>query len=189
MNQATPERVEPTRRALVIYESMFGNTAALAHAVGRGLEDYGFAVDVVDVGDAPPAEGLDVDLLVLGAPTHAFSLSHRRTREDAVRQGAPSDRAEAGLREWIAGARVNPRDSLVPVAFFDSRAGAVRRLPGSAAHKATRLARAAGLRRQLGTESFYVDDVDGPLLPGEENRARAWGRQVAAQSSAHSRVS
>jgi hypothetical protein len=189
MNQPSPERrVEPTGRAVVIYESMFGNTAALARAVGRGLEDYGFAVDVTDVGAAPPADELATDLLVLGAPTHAFSLSHRRTREDAVRQGAPSDRAEAGLREWIAGARVNPRDSLVPVAFFDSRAGAVRRLPGSAAHKATRLARAAGFRRQLGTESFYVHDVDGPLLPGEENRARAWGRQVAAQSRARSRV-
>jgi hypothetical protein len=29
-------------------------------------------------------------------------------------------------------------------------------------------------------ESFYVDDVDGPLLDGEVDRARAWGRQLAA---------
>jgi hypothetical protein len=28
-------------------------------------------------------------------------------------------------------------------------------------------------------ESFYVDDVDGPLLDGEVDRARAWGRQLA----------
>jgi len=190
MNQPTPEhRVEPTGRALVIYESMFGNTAALARAVGRGLEDYGVDVDVVDVCDAPPADELAIDLLVLGAPTHAFSLSHRSTREDAVRQGAPADRAAAGLREWIASADANPLDGIVPVAFFDSRASAVRRLPGSAAHKASRLARDAGFQRQLGTESFYVDAVNGPLLPGEDVRARAWGRQVAAHISMRSRAS
>ena len=28
------------------------------------------------------------------------------------------------------------------------------------------------------TESFYVDDTDGPLLDGEEERARAWGRTL-----------
>jgi len=180
---------EPTGRALVVYESMFGNTAALAGAVRQGLEDSGFAVDVVDVGDAPPVDELAIDLLVLGAPTHAFSLSRRTTREDAVRQGASPDHVEVGVREWLTGAQRNASRSSVPLAFFDSRARAARRLPGSAAHKASRLARDAGFPRQLGTESFYVDDVNGPLLPGELDRARAWGRQVAAHLSLRSRVS
>ena len=29
-------------------------------------------------------------------------------------------------------------------------------------------------------ESFYVSDIDGPLLDGEIDRARVWGRQLAA---------
>jgi hypothetical protein len=182
------QTAEPTGRALVVYESMFGNTAALARAVRQGLEDYGFDVDVVDVGEAPPVDELAIDLLVLGAPTHAFSLSHRTTREDAVRQGASPDQVEVGLREWLAGAQEDATRSSMALAFFDSRARAARRLPGSAAHKASRLARDAGFPRQLGTESFYVDAVNGPLLPGELDRASAWGRQVAAHLSMRSRV-
>jgi len=190
MNQLTPleQQPEPTGRALVIYESMFGNTAALARAVGQGLESYGFDVDVLNVGDAPPADELAIDLLVLGAPTHAFSLSHRNTREDAVRQGAPAECVAVGIREWLARAETNATRSFIPVAFFDSRSRVARHLPGSAAHKASRLAREAGFPRQLGTESFYVDAVSGPLLPGEGDRARAWGRQVVAQLSVRSCV-
>ncbi len=191
MNHLTmPEQAaEPTGRALVVYESMFGNTADLARAVGRGLEDYGYETDVLNVVDAPTADELAIDLLVLGAPTHAFSLSHRTTREDAVRQGAPAGCVEVGLREWLARVQPQVTRSSVPVTCFDSRARLARHLPGSAAHKASRLAREAGFHRQLGTESFYVDAVTGPLLPGETDRARAWGRQVAAHLSMRSRVS
>lgn len=32
-------------------------------------------------------------------------------------------------------------------------------------------------------ESFYVRDVDGPLVVGEVDRARAWAQQLAASVS------
>ena len=42
-----------------------------------------------------------MDLLVVGAPTHAFSLSRPGTREEAVRQGAPAEHARTGIPEWL----------------------------------------------------------------------------------------
>ena len=173
----------------MIYESMFGNTAALARAVARGLEDYGVDVDVADVAAAPPPRRGRRSTCWSWAPppTPSPSATGARVRTRSARarlRTAP--RWDCGSGSPSTGA--HPHDSLVPVAFFDSRATAVRRLPGSAAHKASRLAREAGFRRQLGTESFYVDDVNGPLLPGEDDRARAWGRQLAAHLSMRSRV-
>lgn len=168
-------------RALVIHESMFGNTAGVAAAVADALREEGMVVDVVAVSDAPSADSLDVDLVLLGAPTHAFTLSRNSTREDAVHQGAPADRASTGLREWLVDARIHPPSRRVAAAAFDTRSAGARHLPGSAARKAARLARGAGFRPVLRTHSSFVEGVSGPLLDGELDRARAWASDVAAE--------
>ncbi len=167
-------------RALVVHESWFGNTARLAAAVADGLRSHGYTVEVRRVDDAPDVDTLDVDLLVVGAPTHAFSLSRPATRSDAVRQGGDATGSGLGLREWLTAGHGAVRP--VPTVCFDTRADRARHLPGSAARKAVRLAREAGLDPARVTESFYVADVAGPLLPGELSRAARWGRQLAPQS-------
>jgi flavodoxin len=63
----------PRPRALVVYESMFGNTEAIAHAIAEGLSPH-LSVELVEV-SAAPITLRDVDLLVTGAPTHAFGLT------------------------------------------------------------------------------------------------------------------
>ena len=167
-------------RALVVYESMFGNTEEVARAVSEGLAQE-LEVDLHGVGDAPAAISTFIDLIVFGGPTHAFSLSRANTRADAVRQGAPADRATVGLREWLAGLHKGPHSEIV--ATFDTRVDRVRHLPGSAAKKAARLAHALGYS-PVAHESFYVADTAGPLLPGELERARDWGRGLAADMRA-----
>lgn len=62
---------ETTTTALVVYESMFGNTARAAGAVAHGLREAGVRVDVVEVDAAPTALPEGLDLLVVAAPTHA----------------------------------------------------------------------------------------------------------------------
>jgi flavodoxin len=163
-------------RTLVVYESMFGNTEKVARAVAEGLSQE-MEVDLHEVGDAPAAITDFIDLIVVGGPTHAFSLSRPSTRAEAVRQGAPAERAAVGLREWLAGLRKGPHSELV--ATFDTRVDRMRHLPGSAAKKASRLAHTLGYS-PVGHESFYVADSSGPLLPGELDRARDWGRSLAA---------
>jgi hypothetical protein len=162
-------------KALVVYESMFGNTAQVARAVGDALAER-MDVEVLEVGDAPaPLLGL-VDLVVVGGPTHAFSMTRPGTREDAVRRGAQPASA-TGIREWLA--RLQPGPHSKAVAAFDTRVVTVRHVPGSAAKAAVRRLRRLGYRPQLRPESFYVEDVLGPLLEGELDRAYAWASGLA----------
>jgi flavodoxin len=71
----------------VVYESMFGNTKSVARAVADGLSER-FDVDLRDVSQAPASDIGPVDLIVVGGPTHAFSLSRPATRASALEQGA-----------------------------------------------------------------------------------------------------
>jgi hypothetical protein len=162
--------------ALVVVESMWGNTRAVGDAVGRGL---GEDAAVVDVTDAPSTLPQDVDLLVVGGPTHAFSMSRSKTRHDAVERGAHENPEDAGIREWLA--QLAPSGS-VDVATFDTRVEKVRRLPGSAAKAAAKEIRRHHLGHLVATESFYVDDMQGPLRDGELERAEMWGAQLETAS-------
>jgi hypothetical protein len=167
-------------RALVVVESMFGNTATIAAALTQGLARE-MDVEVVQAASAPPVdEGLD--LLVVGAPTHAFSMPRPVTREDARRQGALAVDTGRGVREWIEDIPVgehHPR-----VVTFDTRVMRTRRMPGSAARASARDLRAKGFSPLAASTSFYVDDVRGPLAEGELDRARAWGTRMASVLSA-----
>ena len=162
-------------KALVVYESMFGNTERLAHAIADGLYDGGAEVVVEPIAGAESVLGFD--LVVLGAPTHAFSLSRSSTRAEAVKKGADPSRATTGLREWLDDL---PESGDVPrFAVFDTRADKARHLPGSAGRRAARALRYGRHPVTGRPTSFYVSDIAGPLLDGEEDRARAWGSQLA----------
>lgn len=67
-------------RALVVYESMYGNTHQVAYAVGAGL-GTAFEVRIVPVSEASPAVLADADLVVVGGPTHLHSMSRASTRK------------------------------------------------------------------------------------------------------------
>src|SRR5690606_22642564 len=73
-----PTREEGVMRALVVYESMFGNTQAVARAVAEGMSPR-LATEVVEVGTAPATVDQDVSVLVVGAPTHGMTLSRPDT--------------------------------------------------------------------------------------------------------------
>lgn len=157
---------------LVVHESMFGNTRTVARAITPDLPG---PVEVVDVVDAPTPLPPDVDLLVVGGPTHAFSMSRASTRHDAVTQGAGADHETRGIREWLDGLPPSPH---VAVAAFDTRVTKARHLPGSAAKAASKVVARHHLGHVIGVESFYVDDVAGPLREGEVERARSWARSL-----------
>ncbi len=164
-------------RALVVFESMFGNTEEVARAVAEGLELGGCAsAQVVRVDRAPLQVPGDVDVVVVGGPTHAFGMSRPSSREEAERQGAPGDESERGLREWVGVVQAAPS---VRFATFDTRIDKVRRVPGSAAHQASRHLRRRGFRLASGPTSYYVTGTAGPLGGHETGKARQWGKDVA----------
>src|SRR5687767_13979110 len=89
-----------TMRALVVYESMFGNTKQVADAIGEGMRGR-VATELVEVNEAPREIGADT-LLVVGGPTHAFGMSRSKTRQDAMIQaGKDPEAAGIGMREWL----------------------------------------------------------------------------------------
>ena len=160
-------------KALVVYESMFGNTEKIARAVADSFGDR-CDVTIAEAAAMPSAEGMD--LLVVGSPTHAFGLSRPSTRQDAVRQGAahPTDPA-IGLREYLD---VSPLLTGLAAAAFDTRVN-MPLVPGSAAHKAHRRLRRLGCRMLCPAESFRVTGTTGPLVDGEIERARQWAARLA----------
>lgn len=174
---------QPTRRAVVVYESMFGNTASVAEAVARGLRNGQVEAECREVGLIDPADPLDMDLLVLGAPTHRYSLSSPGTREDALRQGAAPGHAEFGMREWLGAAVPGRRGQLV--ATFDTRLAVMARISVAAASAAARLAVRRGFRMVAEPEGFLVEGNTGPITEGEIPRAESWGRSLAVAIGAH----
>ena len=166
-------------RAAVVYESMFGNTATIATAVANGLGKAGVKVKVIPVALAGDDLLRDHDLVVIGAPTHALGLSRPSTRADAVLQGAPAEVEARGVREWLADLTdAEPRS--VRIATFDTRARAMRHLPGSAARHVAHLLRRRGYDVPPAT-SFYVAATVGPLAHDEESRASDWAADLGHQ--------
>jgi hypothetical protein len=165
-----------TVKGQIVYESMFGNTMMIAEAIAEGIARHG-CVEVIEVGQAGvPAH--DLDLLVLGAPTHAFGLSRPATRQNASRQaplGVISE--DVGLREWIA--TLADAQLRTAIATFDTKVARPGWLPGSAASGAAKRLRRMHLPVLVRPETFYVEGAQGPLVEGELVRARQWGDWIA----------
>jgi len=161
-------------RSLVVYESWFGNTRRIAEEIAAALAQEG-EVDLVTVDEAlPPLE--DVDLLVVGAPTHIHGLSSERSREGALTQGAHGEPG-IGVRGWIDAlpdGADGPR-----AAAFDTRAHMPALVVGSAARGIARRLRDHGYRLAIEPQSFFVKGTPGPLEEDELERASEWGRTLA----------
>jgi hypothetical protein len=101
-------------------------------------------------------------------------MTRPTTRESAGQQGASSTLAKGtGVREWLDGIG----SATCRVATFDTRVPK-KGLPGSAARGAEKKLGRAGGRVLAPATSFWVTSTQGPLLPGEEDRARQWGNEL-----------
>ena len=176
-NEESAQSTYAGKSALIIVESQFGNTRRIANAIAEG---YGDGAQVVAAVDASATIPTGVDLLVVGAPTHAFHLPSPDSRKDAAKQGAEHV-AQSGLVEWIA--RVEPRAALHTVAF-DTVVHTPRIVTaiGTAARHAAKLLRRRGFDVAHETVSFVVAGKPPELVDGEEQRARNFGRQLAGGS-------
>lgn len=170
-------------RAVVVYESMYGNTHAVAEAIAAGLE-AGFETVVVPVEDASPAVVVDADVVVVGGPTHAHGMSRPSTRKAAVEAAekpgsgvtVEKEALGPGVREWLDGLRPAPGAA----AAFDTRIQAPALLTGQASHGISKALRKHGVREVVPPESFLVTK-ENRLVDGESIRAKAWGARIAAE--------
>jgi len=150
-------------RALVVYESLYGNTHVVAGNIADGLRSD-FEVTLVPVAEASWDLIADADLLVAGAPTHMHGMSSRSTRrmaaEAADKDGSglriEPDAGGPGMRDWLGD--LGHRDGLA--ATFDTR------------------------QLVAAPESFLVGSQN-TLLDGETARARRWGMMLGAVSKTY----
>jgi Flavodoxin len=170
-------------KAVIVYESVYGNTHEVAEAVAEGLREAG-EVEVRSVGEAETELVEAADILVVGGPTHihgmASKMSLKAAAEDAQKHPEIHLEPESGvvLKEWL---KQLPRGEQTSAAAFDTRMGKPAVLTGAASKRIARLLRSHGFELVAKPESFIVESSPGtPLVAGELDRARAWGRDLAA---------
>lgn len=160
-------------KAVVVFESLWGNTAAIAGAIAEGIGGGTVALPTKDAG---PEAVAGADLIAVGGPVFAFHLSSERTRaqiRDHPEPGSPvPDLTSPPIREWLA------KIPLGSAAFaaFDTE---VRGPFGKGAPAIAKELAAKGYHPIIKPEGFIVLGKYGPLKDGELERAREWGRQLA----------
>jgi flavodoxin len=145
-------------KTLVVYDSVYGNTEIIARAVGDAIPGE---VQVLRVGQVNVGDLENVDLLILGAPTHG---------------SLPSEAAQALVEKIGPPAREGAR-----LATFDTRLtwGFLERW-GFAAPKMADALREKGWTIAGEPGGFFVKGLKkGPLKRGEAERAAHWAKEVA----------
>src|SRR5215472_6975640 len=175
-------------KAVVIFESMYGNTRAIAEAVAEGIAaDSDVQVTALPVGAASTEVTRDADLLVVGGPTHAHGMSRAPTRRAAHEAADKPDSGllldptagGPGVRDWLA--HLEHRGGLG--AAFDTRLDAPAIFTGSAAARIARKLRRSGVTAVTKPESFLVTKKT-QLHAGEVARAREWGARLSRLAAA-----
>jgi hypothetical protein len=170
-------------KALVVYESMFGNTRKVAEQIGEGLRPE-LDVTVVGVAEATPELVGEADLLVAGGPTHVHGLPGVRSRNAAKAMTEKEGSAfvlepralEPGMREWLKLLALRPATI---AATFDTRMHGPAVFTGRASRGIARRLRRRGAH-VVAAESFLVDKQNR-LSDGETDRARAWAHELRRQ--------
>jgi len=143
-------------KALIVYDSAYGNTEKVAKTIGGAITGE---VKVLRVGEVNPEELKTFDLLIVGSPT----------------QGGRPTRAIQDFLNKVPAAALNG----INVAAFDTRLST--RLVGIFGYAAGRIA--SSLKRNGGTllvspEGFFVKGTQGPLKEGELERAANWAKGI-----------
>jgi hypothetical protein len=158
---------------IVVYESYWGNTAAVAEAIADG---FGPDAHVLPTDAASPAVVEEADLVVAGAPVIAFGLASDKMRasiaSDAAKAPSPPDLTHPSLRSWLAALPKGHGRA----AAFETR---IWWSPRGATGAIERGLRNAGYEPITKSQRFVVGGTYGPLREGELQRAREWGAELA----------
>ena len=159
-------------KAIVVYESLWGNTAAIARAVAEGI---GPETQVLSTGEATGEAIAGADLIVAGAPLHAFGLPRESGRANLRAnpgRGPAPDLSNPTLRSWLEALPAGQGR----VAAFETR---FKGSPGGAAGGILRRLKRLGYRPIAKGQRFFIKGTYGPLRDGEIERARQWGAELA----------
>jgi flavodoxin len=159
-------------KALLIYDSVFGNTERIAQAIGHALASEA-DVTVLRVGDVKPEHLANLNLLIVGSPTRAFRPT------PAVKTLVASI-----PKHGLDGVKVAAFDTRLSVDEVDSRIlPLLVRIFGYAAKPIADRLKKKGGELVTPPEGFIVEGTEGPLRAGELERAAWWVQQMVATQS------
>lgn len=143
-------------KALIVYDSVYGNTEKIAKAIGGAITGE---VKVLRVNEANPSKLKTIDLLIVSSPTQG---------------GRPTP----AIQDFLDNVS-EPAIKGINVAAFDTRFST--RLVRIFGYAAGRIA--DSLKRSGGTliaspEGFFVKGKEGPLKEGEIERAASWAKAI-----------
>lgn len=160
-------------KALVIYESFFGNTEKIAQAIGEALS-FQDEVGVIKVGDVRPGMLTGVELLIVGSPTRAFKATPGVS--GFLKELPPNS---------LSGVKVAAFDTRMPMEVIESPIArsllsVLSKLFGYAAKPIANRLEKKGGQLLVPPEGFFVLGSEGPLKEGEIERAAEWARRIEA---------
>jgi flavodoxin len=147
--------------ALVVYFSKFGNTQKLAEVIAEGLTGIG-DVRTVSSDELSANDMKDVNLVVMGSPTHNMNLPKS---VKPVFEKLP--------KRILPGTPVAAFDTSYKMSWLLNQFTASKRL--------VKKLRKLGGRPILPPEIFLVKEREGPLYEGELERAQAWAGSILMQ--------
>lgn len=164
-------------KAMVIYDSVFGNTAQIAQAISNGLSNAPAApqdVELRRVGDVKPEQLAGLNLLFVGSPTRGFRPTP-----------ATSDFLKSIPKNALQGVKVAAFDTRFTEEEINSQGFLLSKLVnvfGYAAKPISDRLEKKGGELVVPPEGFYVDGTEGPLTEGELERAADWARQILTKT-------
>lgn len=160
-------------KAVVVYESLWGNTAAIARAIAEGI---GPDAEALTTDEALPAVVATADLVVAGSPVLGFNLPSDSIRKSIAKGEAdaptPPDLSHPSMRSWLDLLPLGPGRC----AAFETR---IWWSPRGATGAIEDRMEQAGYLPIAKAHKFVVKGKYGPLRDGELERARQWGRTLA----------
>lgn len=160
-------------KAIVVYESHWGNTAAIARAIAEGLGPSAVALSTAE---ATRDMLVGADLIVAGAPLLGFSLpTEAMVKSLAANQAkdpTPPDTSHPSMRSWLEALPSGAGRA----AAFETR---IWWSPGSASKAILNRLAQKGYQPAAKAQRFIVQGKYGPLRDGELERARRWGADLA----------
>jgi flavodoxin len=144
-------------KALVIYDSLYGNTEKIAQAIGGAM---GAEAKVVSIKQVSAADIAPYSYVIIGSPTQGGRMTH------AMKTFLDNLPAEA-----LKGKRF---------AAFDTRVKGWAKIFGWAAPRIEKAIREKGGNTTAQPQGFFVKNTKGPLVDGELERAATWAKAIVA---------
>jgi len=144
-------------KAIVIYDTQFGNTEQIAKTIASSMNEQGISVDCVKVDTVHIDTLTDYDLLAIGGPTHGFGMS-------------------SPMKTFMK--KLEHVDLKDKKAFaFDTKNRS--RFWGSAAKGIEKRLKKFGMNVVMSCTSGIVKGLKGPLQDGTEAKFRQIGLELA----------